>query len=163
MTAVVLATIGLQRLTEVEGMALIVPDDELARPPGGLVQGRDEGDPASGQPLRVGRRIVALEVEVEVTAPIHEVDRRIFLVGELEMEDLTARPDARVEVLVLEIQREADLLDIEADRSGEIRRPELRDITTKVMPICTANKKWLGVLASSKAVFAFLLPLPVQS
>ena len=118
MTTVVLSTAGLQLLTEVEGMALIVPDDELARPPGGLVQGRDEGDPASGQPLRVGRGIVALEVEVEVTAPIHEVDRRIFLVGELEMEDLTARPDARVEVLVLEIQREPDLLGIEADRSG---------------------------------------------
>jgi hypothetical protein len=36
-------------------------------------------------------------------------------------------------------------------------------MTIKVMPICTANKKWLGVLASSKAVFALVLPLLAQS
>jgi hypothetical protein len=62
---------------------------------------------------------------MEVAAPIHEVDRRIFLVGQLQMEDLTARPDPRVEVRVLEFQSEPDLLGVEADRSGEIRRPQL--------------------------------------
>src|SRR4029450_8363376 len=36
-------------------------------------------------------------------------------------------------------------------------------MTIKVMHICTANKKWLGVLASSKAVFALVLPLLAQS
>jgi hypothetical protein len=36
-------------------------------------------------------------------------------------------------------------------------------MTTKVMPICTDNKKWFGVLASSKAVFAFVLPLFAHS
>jgi len=60
-------------------------------------------------------------------ALIDEVDRGILLVDELEMEDLTAGPDARVEVLVLEVEREPDLLGVEPDRSGEIRRPQLED------------------------------------
>jgi hypothetical protein len=50
----------------------------------------------------------------------HEVDRRILLIDELEVKQLPARPNARIEVFVLEGQREARQRRVEADGPGEV-------------------------------------------
>ncbi len=52
-----------------------------------------------------GRGIVYFKIEVEVLALIHKVDRGVLLVYELQVKELTARPNTCVKVLVLELER----------------------------------------------------------
>ena len=58
---------------------------------------------------------------------VHELDGRVLLVDELEVEDLVTRPDARVEVLVLKLEGQSDLLGVEPDRLVQVRGAELGD------------------------------------
>ena len=85
-------------------MPLIVFDDELACSPRRLVHLLHKAHSVFLQRGRRGRGIVGFKVKVEVFAFVHELDRGILLVYELEVKELTARPNARIEVLVLELQ-----------------------------------------------------------
>jgi hypothetical protein len=60
---------------------------------------------------------------MKVLAAGNEFDRRVRLVGELEVNDLIARAQPGVEVLVLEVEREANSGRVELDGSREVCRP----------------------------------------
>jgi hypothetical protein len=85
-------------------MPLIVFDNELACSPGRLVHVLYKVYSVCLQRGRRGRGIVRFEVEMEVLAFIHELDRGVFLVYELEVKELTARSNARIKVFVLELE-----------------------------------------------------------
>src|SRR4030095_3408409 len=74
-----------------------------------------------------GLDVVCPEIEMEVITLVHELYGRVLLVDELEMEDLVARPDARVEALVPELEGQPDLLGVEPDRLAQVRGAELGD------------------------------------
>jgi hypothetical protein len=82
---------------------LIVLDGELPRPPRRVVHLLDERHAVPLQCLGHGGGVVRLEVQVEVPARVDERDRRVLLVGELQVKDLAAGADARVGILVLEL------------------------------------------------------------
>src|SRR5215813_3905265 len=97
-------------LTEVQNVPLIVFDRELSGTPRGLVHILHEGHISSSQCICGGGDALGVEIEVEMLAPIHKRDGGVGLVDELEMEELPARANARVEVLVLELERETERL-----------------------------------------------------
>src|SRR2546425_13016551 len=49
----------------------------------------------------------------------------ILLIDELQVEDMMARSNPRVEVLVLELEREPEFRGVEADRFSQVRRAQL--------------------------------------
>ncbi len=55
------------------------------------------------QSFRGGGYVIRFEVQVEVFAFANELERRIRLVHELQMDHLIAGSDARVEAFVLEL------------------------------------------------------------
>src|SRR6266508_2645877 len=114
-------------LTKIQRVALIVLEGELSRAPRRIVHVSHQSHSVSLQRVGGGPHVIRPEIEVEVIPLVHELDRRVLLVDELEVEDLLARPDARVEVLVLELEREPDLLGVEPDRLAQVRRAQLRD------------------------------------
>ena len=57
--------------------------------------------------------LVCLEIEVEVLALVHELDRGVLLVREFQVKELTPCTNAGVEVLVLELERQSDLRRVE--------------------------------------------------
>src|SRR5262245_40226730 len=81
-------------------MALVVLDDELSSSPGGVVHVVHDGDSAASQLSGRGVRIGRVEIQMEVSTTIHEVDRWISSVHELEMEEAIAGAHASVEVLI---------------------------------------------------------------
>ena len=101
----------LAALVEIQSVPLVVLDGELLRAPGRLVHVLREPDPALPERLRQGRDIVRPEIEMKMV-PVG---------GELQVKELGARSDARVEILLLEIQREPDVLRGEANRCLQIR------------------------------------------
>src|SRR5262249_21940433 len=96
-------------LAEVQGVALVVLDDELPRSPRCRMHVLHEPDPSLLEHRREGCDVVGAKVEVEMPAVVDELDRGVLRVHELQVEDLAARPDARVEILVPELEPEADL------------------------------------------------------
>ncbi len=61
-------------------MPLIVFDDELSGSPGSLMYVLHKANPISLQRVCRGRGIVCFQIEVEVFALIHKLDRGILLV-----------------------------------------------------------------------------------
>src|SRR5260370_25460075 len=103
----------LATLTEVQRVPLIILDGELSRSPGGLVHVLHETDSVSPQRVRCGLGILRLEIEVEMFARVRERDGGVPFVREFQVKDLIPRPDSRVEVLVLELERQSDLRRVE--------------------------------------------------
>jgi hypothetical protein len=68
------------RLTEVQGMPLIVFDNELLRSPSGHMHVLYQMNSISLQRVCRGRGIVRFQIEVEVFPLIHELDRGILFV-----------------------------------------------------------------------------------
>src|SRR5207245_5578555 len=128
-------------LTEVQRVSLVVLYGELPRAPGSLVHVLHEANTLLLQSLGGRRGIVGLEIEMEVLAVVDELDRRVFLVDELEVKELAARPDSRVEVLILELERQSHRRGVEAHGLGEIRRPQLGDHA------CYRHRPEVGVFA----------------
>src|SRR5262245_28542193 len=108
-------------------MTLIVLDDEFACSPGGIVHVLYEPDAVAHQRGSRGPRIVRLEIEVEVLSSTHELDGGVLRIHVLQMEDLIAGPDTRVEVLVLEVQHQTHPGRVEIYRCVQIRRTQLGD------------------------------------
>src|SRR6266567_1790612 len=102
-------------LAEVQGMSLIILDNKFAGSPRGLVDFLHEVHAVSLEGVCHRGNVVGLEVQVEVVAQVDEGDRRVLLVNEFEMKDLLTCPNARVEILVLKLQREPDLLGVKAN------------------------------------------------
>jgi hypothetical protein len=61
------------------------------------------------------RYAISLKIEVEVLAFLNIRDGRVFLIDKLQVEDLIPSPDARVKISVVELDRESQLLGVEAD------------------------------------------------
>src|SRR3954465_5076466 len=96
-------------------MTLIVMDDDLPFIPRRFV---DVFHQLHTICLELGGEVhyaVSLKVEVEVFAFINIWDRRIFLINKLQVEDLTPSSDACVKISVIELDREPQLLGVEAD------------------------------------------------
>jgi hypothetical protein len=72
----------LPTLAEVQGMPLIVLDDELCCSPGGVMHVLHKGNATFLQRGCCGRDIVGFKIEMEVFALIAKLDRGIFLVYE---------------------------------------------------------------------------------
>jgi len=64
-----------------------------------------------------GRRIhiSSVDVQVEMFALLHKFDRRVPLVSELWMKQLTTDTDAYIEILLLKTQREPQLGSVETN------------------------------------------------
>ena len=65
------------------------------------------------------------EMDVKVLSVPNEVDARVGILHQFEVNRPVADANSGVEVLVPKGEREAELLGIEADRAREVRRAEL--------------------------------------
>jgi hypothetical protein len=84
-----------------------------------------EGNAVRFQDGGRGRDIVRLEVEMEMLTPVDEGDRGILLIHEFEMENLTACPNAGVELLILEVELQPEFGRVKADRRLQIGGAQL--------------------------------------
>src|SRR5688500_8535848 len=109
-------TLPLLKLTNVNRVPLIILDDTFARAPWRVVHVAHERDPLLPQVVRRRRHISRLEVEMEVLASLDVRNRGIYVIDELQMNHLTACPNAGVEVFVLEFQGESQLRRVEPNR-----------------------------------------------
>jgi hypothetical protein len=117
----------LERLTKVQGVTLVIFDDELARPPQRFVHFSFEPDAGEAHAFGGRHHVVRLEVEVEVIAEVNVCDRRILLVDEFQMNDVPASAHTRIKVFVLELEGETESGRVEADRGREVGRAQLGD------------------------------------
>jgi hypothetical protein len=115
----------LQVFSEVQRMSLIILDDKLARSPRGLMDLLLQMHSIALDHLSHSHDVIAFEVQMKVIAIIHERDRRILFVGELEMKYLAPSTNTGIEIIVLKLERAFELRGIEANRLGEVRRPQL--------------------------------------
>lgn len=127
-------------------MPLIILDDELARSPRGLMNVPVQMHPVSPQRVRNRRHIVGFEVQVEMIALLHKRDKWILLVDQFEMKHLTPRPNTRVEILVLEFERAAQLRGVEAYGSREVRGSQLCNDARDAH----LGSDWLRAISSSE-------------
>src|SRR3954470_23750728 len=104
-------------------MSLVILDHELARRPLRLVELALETYTGLAQTIGSRGDVVRLKVQVEVTAVIHERNRRIYFVDLLQMNDVPTRAHARVKVVVQKLEGKTELYRVEADRGREISRP----------------------------------------
>ena len=106
----------LQTFTEVQRVSLIVVDDDLSSAPIRLVHVAHQRH-AAGFELR-GKccHAVGLEVEMEMATFIDVRDRWVFLINQLQVDKVAAGANPGVKVVVVEFDRESQLLRVEADR-----------------------------------------------
>src|SRR6266481_2687674 len=114
-------------LAKIQSVALIIFDDELSGAPSGFVYLPHQADTIFLESLCRGHGIVGFKVEVEVFTLVNKRDGWVLFVHEFQEEELTARPNPGVKILMMVRERQSYLGGVEPDRLRQVRRPQLCD------------------------------------